>query len=196
MIKKPRTRTSSRTITIRERRAIRRPVSPGLSPLTSHPTFHLADPPTRRYADPLPPASHLSPLTFRRRRPAGPFLPLADTSTRRHADPLPLASHLRPFTSPTRRYAVSPIRFSRSPTRRHADPLPLASHLADPPIRRFADPFLPPADPPIRRFADPFLPRPLSRLFACSAGPSVFVSPNGTRRSLITLTGASLKWPL
>src|SRR5580704_3558879 len=130
MIKKPRTRTSSRTITIRERRAIRRPVSPGLSPLTSHPTFHLADPPTRRYADPLPPASHLSPLTFRRRRPAGPFLPLADTSPRR------------------------------------------------------------PAVPPIRRFADPFLPHPLSRLFACFAGPSVFVSPNRARRSLIPLTGA------
>ena len=89
--------------------------------------------------------------------------------------PWPLTCHLsprRPADTPfrqsvsparrhaPRRHAVSPIRFSRSPTRRppirhFANPfLPLA----DPPIRRFADPFLPLADPPTRRFADPFLP--------------------------------------
>ena len=164
MIKKPRTR--SRTITILERRAIRRPVAPAR---------RLADPPTRRYAD--------------------PFLP---PPTRQPADPLPLASHLSPFAgadSPIRR-PVSPA--ADPPTRRSASPglSPSTFHLADTPTRRFADPFLPLAVPPIRRFADPFLPHPLSRLFACFAGPSVFVSPNGARRSLITLTGASLKWPL
>jgi hypothetical protein len=164
MIKKPRTRTSSRTITIRERRAIRRPVSPGLSPLTSHLSpFVGADPPARFSRSPT-------------RRPA-------DTPTR---FPWPLTFDLSP-----RRPADTPFRQSVSPARRPADPptrfpWPLTFDLSP---RR-------PAVPPIRRFADPFLPHPLSRLFACFAGPSVFVSPNGTRRSLITLTGASLKWPL
>ena len=117
MMKEPRTSTSSRTITISERRANRsadpflpiptrryadtpipRPVSPGLSPLTSH----LSPSPTRRPADRWP----VSPS----RRPADPPIRL------------PVSSG-----SPIRRHAVSPIRFSL---------------LADTPIRRIADPFL------------------------------------------------------
>jgi hypothetical protein len=65
-----------------------------------------------------------------------------------------------------------PARFSRSPTRRPAD---TPTRFSPPPIRRSASPGLSPltfhlAVPPIRRFADPFLPHPLSRLFACFAG--------------------------
>src|SRR5271157_78303 len=73
MMKEPRTRTSSRTITISERRANRRPVSPGRSPFAVHLsplTSHLSPPPIRRFAD--------------------PFLPIADPPIRRYADPFPL----------------------------------------------------------------------------------------------------------
>ena len=131
----------------------------------------------------------LLPLT---RRPADPPAFTFDFSARRPADP-PIrrsaspASHLSPLDLSPRRPADTPIRRPVSPARRHADP----------PIRRPVSPARRPADPPFRRPVSPARHPPIRVLSAVRfAGPSVFVSPNGARRSLITLTGASLKWPL